>query len=76
MSAWLLVILAILLLAGLFWWRQQTTKTVVSASPKSPGRSFHGVSIRLDRRHAHIDIETQRSGKEHREHDDRRQGRR
>lgn len=29
----------------------------------------------VDRRHAHVDIETQRSGKEHREHDDRRQGR-
>ena len=125
MSAWLIVLLALLLLlAGLFWWRRQTTKTVVSASPKSPGKSFHGVSIRptsgacravqsiankrflpneapplplancdvsycgcryehhqdrrdqLDRRHAHIDIETQRSGKEHRENDDRRQGRR
>lgn len=28
----------------------------------------------FDRRHAHIDIETQRSGKEHREKADRRQG--
>lgn len=30
----------------------------------------------IDRRQAHIDIETQRSGKEHRENDERRQGRR
>ena len=28
----------------------------------------------IDRRHAHIDIETQRSGKEHRETTERRQG--
>lgn len=124
MSGWLLAVVSILLLGGLFWWRRQTTRTVESHSPKSPGKTFHGVSIRptsgacrsvqaiagkrflpneapalpltncdvsycgcryehhqdrrnqLDRRHAHVDIETQRSGKEHRENDDRRQGRR
>ncbi len=126
MSAWLLavVVIGVLILAGLFWWRHQTSKSVLSASHKPPGKRFHGVSIRptsgacravqqvagkrflphevpalplmhcdvsycgcryehhqdrraqIDRRHAHVDIQTQRSGKDHRDNDDRRQGRR
>lgn len=125
MSAWLLavVVVLVIVLAGGLWWRHQTTKSVLSASVKPPGKHFHGVSIRptsgacravqmiagrrflpneapavplancdvsycgcryehhqdrraqIDRRHAHIDIETKRSGKEHRQSTDRRHGR-
>lgn len=125
MSDWLLAlaVIGVMILGSLLWWWHHTTKSVLSTSVKSPGKHFHGVSIRptsgacravqtvagkrflpnevpalplskcdvvycgcryehhqdrraqLDRRHAHIDIETSRSGKEHRENDDRRQGR-
>lgn len=126
MSVWLLAlaITVVILLCGMLWWHRHTTKSVLSTSAKSPGKYFHGVSIRptsgacravqaitdkrylpneapalplrdcdvsycgcryehhqdrrahTDRRHVHVDIETRRSGKEHRENSDRRQGRR
>lgn len=126
MPVWLsaVAVAVVVLLIGGLWWHRHTSKTVISTTPQSPGKHFHGVSIRptsgacravqaiagkryfpneapnlplrdcdvsycgcryehhqdrrtqIDRRHVHVDIVTQRSGKEHREHSDRRQGRR